>query len=843
MAAQPRYADQANREVPLADFIPYSSHVTPEILKTRNGDYLRIWKVGGISFEAVDPVDILTRHNGFNQFVRSIAGGNFSVWTHKVRRKISDQLESEYDNAFSQELHDRYTASFAGYRMMANELYLTLIYRPQKNRAASFFTGVAKGIDALLSTVLGKAGAKLSASLGMKHETSLDELAYRQDKAIEELNDAAYQVQSSLKKFDLEPLTTYTHNDVRFSQPLEFLGYLLNGVWERVPLRDARICETLATSRIFFGGEKVEIRTPAGRRIGALLDFKDYPEFSEPGILNPILYDDYEYIETQSFTILNKSDAKTVLERQRNQLIAAEDSGTSQIQAMNDATDQLINGTFVMGEYHYSLAIFGGSSEEVSRNVAKARAALQDQGFQTAMVDVVADGAWFAQLPCNWRFRPREATISSHNFCGLSCFHNFSTGKRNGNPWGDAVTILKTPSGQPFYFNFHVTPEEEDSEDKKAPANTMIIGETGAGKTVLELFLLSEAMKFGLTGVVFDKDRGAEIAVRAMRGKYFAFKRGEPTGLNPFALDPTPRNVLFWESLVKKLVDNGTGFLSAQEEQQISLAVRTVAGLPKQYRRLSAVRQNLPVQGDNSLNLRLAKWCIGGSDDGQVGKLGWLLDNANDEIDLSTHRLYGFDDTEFLDDKELCIPVTMYLLYRTESMIDGRRFCYVMAEFWKRLSDEVFADFAKNKQKTIRKQNGFGIFDTQSPADTLDHPISRTMVEQSVTLIYLPNPRADRGDYVDGFKTSEAEFNIIKNLGENSRMFLVKQGHQSAIARLDLSGGSFDDVLNVLSGSTDNVELLEQIRAENGEDPDVWLPIFHEKIAMRRSIGKERKAA
>lgn len=828
MQAQPRYADQAKGEVPLAEYVPYSSHVTPEILKTRNGDYLRIWKVGGISFEAVDPVDILTRHNGFNQFVRSVAGGNFALWTHKLRRKVSDDLNGQYDNTFCQELDDRYTASFVGYRMMANELYLTLIYRPTKSAAVR---------------TLGSLGKSIGAMLGRKETRALDELEYQQELAIEALNDASYQVEQSLKKFDLEALTVYTHNNIKFSQQLEFLGYLLNGVWERVPVRDSRISETLGTSRMFFGGEKVEIRTASGTRIGALLDFKDYPEFSEPGILNPILYDDYEYIETQSYTILNKAEAKTVLERQRNQLIAAEDAGKSQIEAMDDAMNQLINGTFVMGEYHYSLSIFGTTNEEVSRSVAKARAALQDQGFQTALVDVVADGAWFAQLPCNWRFRPREATISSRNFCALSSFHNFSTGKRSGNPWGDAVTILKTPSGQPFYFNFHVTPEEEDSEDKKAPANTMIIGETGAGKTVLELFLLAQAMKFGLTGVVFDKDRGAEIAVRAMGGKYFAFKRGEPTGLNPFALDPTPRNILFWESLVKKLVDNGTGILTANEEQQISLAVRTVAKMPKGIRRLSAVRQNLPNVGENSLNLRLAKWCNAGSATGQVGKLGWLLDNAVDEIDLSTHRLYGFDDTEFLDDKELCIPVTMYLLYRTEEMIDGRRFCYVMAEFWKRLSDEVFADFAKNKQKTIRKQNGFGIFDTQSPADTLNHPISRTMVEQSVTLIFLPNPRADRGDYVDGFKVSEAEFNIVKNLGENSRMFLVKQGHQSAIARLDLSGGLFDDVLDVLSGSTDNVELLEQIRAEVGDDPAVWLPIFHERIALRRSVGRERRKA
>ena len=37
-----------------------------------------------------------------------------------------------------------------------------------------------------------------------------------------------------------------------------------------------------------------------------------------------------------------------------------------------------------------------------------------------------------------------------------------------------------------------------------------------------------------------------------------------------------------------------------------------------------------------------------------------------------------------------------------------------------------------------------------------------------------------------GFKVTESEYRIIKNLGEASRMFLVKQGHGSAIVTFDL---------------------------------------------------------
>lgn len=281
----------------------------------------------------------------------------------------------------------------------------------------------------------------------------------------------------------------------------------------------------------------------------------------------------------------------------------------------------------------------------------------------------------------------------------------------------------------------------------------------------------------------------------------------------------------FWERLMRKLVDTGLP-LSAKEELDISRAVREVARMEKPLRRLSMVRQLLPNVGENSLHARLAKWCAG-------GRLGWVLDNPTDTVDLARANLFGFDDTELLDDAEVSTPVTMYLLHLTESLIDGRRFIYVMTEFWKRLGDPVFTDFAKNKQKTIRKQNGLGIFDTQSPADVLRSDIARALIEQSATFFFLPNPRADYDDYVYGFKLTEAEFNIVRNLGENSRMFLVKQGHRSAIGKLDLAG--LGDVLDVLSGTTDNVELLDTIRAQVGDDPDVWLPVFHAQLAKRRA--------
>ena len=49
---------------------------------------------------------------------------------------------------------------------------------------------------------------------------------------------------------------------------------------------------------------------------------------------------------------------------------------------------------------------------------------------------------------------------------------------------------------------------------------------------------------------------------------------------------------------------------------------------------------------------------------------------------------------------------------------------------------------------------------------------------------------------------------------------------------------SMPDMLNILSGTTENVALLDQIREEGGDAPEAWMPLLHERIAARRSLIK-----
>jgi type IV secretion system protein VirB4 len=391
------------------------------------------------------------------------------------------------------------------------------------------------------------------------------------------------------------------------------------------------------------------------------------------------------------------------------------------------------------------------------------------------------------------------------------------------------LALLRTPSGQPFYLNLHASPEGEDSEDQKLPGNTLIIGSTGVGKTTLEMFLLVLTRKWDPAPrlVLFDLDHGCEIALRALGGTYLALEAGKPTGCNPMQWEPTPARIQFWEQLIHVCVATPALPLLPADVRAIADAVRSVASMPAALRRIAAVRQNLPKTGENSLYERLGRWCEGGA-------LGWVFDQASDRLlDLQHDGVIGFDTTDFLDLPEVRTPLMMYLLQFMEELVDGQRLIYVISEFWKALDHEIFSDFAKRKQKTIRKQNGLGIFDTQSPSDVLQHPIGRTMIEQSATKIFLANPDAVRAEYMEGFGLSEAEFEIVQSLGaQGNRRFLVKQGQASALCELDLTG--LDDFITVLSATTDNVALLDTVRERHGNDPFQWLPVFLAKVHDRK---------
>ncbi|MBJ7514916.1 MAG: VirB4 family type IV secretion/conjugal transfer ATPase [Stenotrophomonas sp.] len=798
----------------ISEFIPLSSHVAPAVVKTTGGDYLLTWHLEGLPFVGREEWELEHKHNTFNRLLQSLRAPDFvnvAFWVHDIRRRRTLKSRSKFKERFNQDVSDVYMDMLSGQRIMQNELYLTMIYRP---------------------VVAGKRFVEKSGNV--------ERLQAEQEQAVEKLLELAGNVEAVIRDYAPYRLGMYeAANGVVFSETLEFFGYLLNRIDEPVPVLAAPVADYLPVSRHMFSPKSGDfvINTPNGvNHFGAILNIKEFAEGTWPGVLNGLKYLDFEYVITHSFSPMGRQDALKILDRTKGMMISSGDKAVSQIVELDYAMDQLSSGNFVLGEYHYIIAVYADSQAKLAANVSATRAELSNAGFVSAKEDLAVTSSFYSQIPANWRYRTRLANLSSLNFLGLSPLHNFATGKQYNNPWGDCVTTLQTTNGQPYYFNFHATHPAENSLGEKAIANTMVIGKSGTGKTALINFLLSQVQKYDPAPTIFffDKDRGAEIFVRACGGNYLALENGRPTGFNPFQCERNESNVQFLADLVKILA--GKTQYSAREEEDIFRAVESMLDTPMHLRSMTNFQKSLPNMGDDGLYARMRRWTSGNS-------LGWVFDNPVDTIDLQKANIIGFDYTEVIDNPEVRVPVIQYLLHRLESLIDGRRLIYVMDEFWKILDGSGgLKEFAKNKQKTIRKQNGMGIFATQSPEDALNSDIAAALIEQTATLILLPNPNASREDYIEGLKLTEAEFKVVTALDERSRCFLVKQGHASNVCQLNLRG--MDDILSVISASTDNIDVMHHVLhdaalrekvSEADLTPEQWLEDFYKQ---RKGSGK-----
>jgi type IV secretion system protein VirB4 len=798
MIAYGQRRSSARRESIASRRIPYAAHVSDSIVTTAAGDYVQTLRLAGASFESADDETLNNWHERLNVTWRNIASPNVSLWTHVIRRRELAVSSVGHSGRFADQLAGRYQNRLARETLMVNELYLTLVFRP--------VTGAAPSLVSKLMSRRTTAGSQME----------------RAD-AIEACIKLGQTVSASLARYEPEALGIYEKHGRRYSRLLEFLGFLINGESQSIPLPRAPLCEVLATSRVLFGSEAIEYRTMTCTRLGAVLGIKEYPTPTSVGMFDALLSAPFPFILTQSFSFLSKATGQGLLQRQHARMANAGDFAVSQAGELIAALDALTGNEFVMGDHHFTLQVLSdGSVTTLNDSLALARTLLADTGMTVAREDLALEAAFWAQLPGNFSDRPRKAPITSRNFAAMVNAHNYLTGRAIGNHWGDALALLVTSARSPYYFSLHASdPKDPDGGSRKDTGHTFICGPTGSGKTVFVGFILAMLTRQGVSQVVFDKDHGLEILIRALGGTYLPLRNGRPTGFNPLRLTATPGNIEFMKIWLRSLVRVSVG-LTVREEADLDHALHGTLALEPESRRLSRLIEFTDATRSDGIHARLSRWCVSTG-----GDYAWAFDNPADTFAecITKTTLFGIDVTEFLDNEVTRTPVTLYLFHIVRTLLDGRRFVCWADEFSRLLSDPSFEQFAKDGLKVWRKLNGVFAAATQSPSDALASSISRTIIEQTPTKILFPNSDANAEEYMDGFGLSEREFKLIKEeLEPGSRMFLVKQGHTSVVCQLDLKG--FHAELAVISGRAGAVERMNQIISQFGEDPVVWLPQF-----------------
>jgi len=780
--------------------------VSRRVTHLEDGRLMLVLRLTAVPFEVQNETVIV---NGFNNMSETIGklgrdyGGRLAFTGTLARRRTPFNQVYRFESRFVRHLASKYLARFRDGHYFESTYYLSLVLKYED------FEDGLKQIE----------------SLGKQAFLELADY----DPAI-------------LETFDRRHLNGTT---MQFSPVYSFVGDLINGASTDMPVVAEPGYEVIPSSWLHFGYDVLEIRgsdVAESRRFAACYDLRGFPEMVSWGQLNPLLSLPVEFTLTQSFNCLTGHAADRLITSTINKLESAGDKARHQVDELKHAQGYVHSGELSFGDYHGALIVYGASARDATSNGELVESRSKNECKVVWMrATASAPCTYFSQIP-GATVKPRPKPQSSRNFAAMFSCHDYSTGKATGNPLGDGSAIIpfQTTSGRVYHGNYHASRDAQASVNERVAGHTELKGTTGVGKTTLQLTMLAFLLRFYPKIFALDKGRGMEPFIRAIGGTYIHLEKGKPTGWSPFELEDTPQNRDFLYGLVemcgKKTGEGKDGKpvkldLMALEKRYCREAVDAVMDITDvSMRRFSLLLQSIPDDGGDSLHERLSLWCKS-----ENGRFWWVFDNPpNSMLDVSKQSRIAFDMEAFLvEGYDPSEPAFAYLFHLKKLMRSaGEIMATIIEEYWLPIRFQTIRDQIEETLAAGRKEGEFLVLVSQQPEQALkDEQLFASIRSLIATLILLPDTAAEFATYERKGLTRK-EFDEYKKLGKHSRTFLIKQGNQSAFARLDLHG--FDDEIAVLSGDKENVLILDQVRAEVGDEPDVWLPIYTERVFASR---------
>ena len=381
--------------------------------------------------------------------------------------------------------------------------------------------------------------------------------------------------------------------------------------------------------------------------------------------------------------------------------------------------------------------VMAGTRRIADERAATLLKAVRDLGFTGRVEDVNAVDAFLGSLPGHGHPNLRRPLLTTENVVDVLPLTA---------PWGgheavpsqlfppDSPPLLwaKTDGSTPFRLCLH----EGDV------GHTLVVGATGAGKSVLVGLLLAQWRRYaGARTVTFDVGYSHYVSGRAMGAAHYdlagPLAAGRPVEMQPLRDVDRPEVRTWAVDWVESLVELQGQTLTPEERGRVAHAVGLLAENPPEGRTLTALLVNL---GTERLRALVRPYTL-------EGAYGQLFDADRDSFgrggDAVRHQVVELSHLVGMSDRVL-VPALTYLFRRVEEGLDGSPTLIVIEEAWAALMHGRFADRLRQWLLTLRKRNAAVVVVAHSPAQFRDPGVkgAQLLVESCPTRIFLPNPDA-----------------------------------------------------------------------------------------------------
>jgi type IV secretion system protein VirB4 len=455
--------------------------------------------------------------------------------------------------------------------------------------------------------------------------------------------------------------------------------------------------------------------------------------------------------------------------------VLVDDSKEAQVRDLGRALEELeLKGNY-FGEFSLTIVVY-------DLDLSKVEAACADfyKVFSVHDASIYEErynllNSYLATAPGNYAFNLRRMLILNTNYADYSFLFTLHSGNQiNRHLKTEYLAVLETNYKTPYYLNLHY----------QDVAHTVILGRTGAGKSFLLNFLITNLQKYAPATFIFDLGGSFETLTWLFGGVYVrvgvnssAFK------INPFCLPPTKQNLDFLALFVKVLMEGkGEERLTTEEAQDLYQQIENLYEIEAELRTLSTLANML----DRCLAKRLEKWTAG-------GQFGFVFDNPKDTLTFVQFQCFDFQGMSRCPD--ILEPLLFYVLHRANGVITGSASTHIFKAFfideaWVFFRNPSIKSYIIEALKTWRKSNAAMILSTQSLDELRKSEILDIIIESCATKIFLANPDMDRDLYQQQFHLNDREVELISTLIPKRQM-LIKKPDIAKVANLDVDPTSY----------------------------------------------------
>jgi len=455
--------------------------------------------------------------------------------------------------------------------------------------------------------------------------------------------------------------------------------------------------------------------------------------------------------------------------------VLTDDSKESQVRELGDAVQQIeLQGNY-FGHFSLTVVIYDLDLAKVDRACAEFYKVFSVHDAQLYEEKYNLLNAFLAAVPGNYAFNLRYLYLLNTNYADFSFLFTLHRGEpRNRQLRQEYLAVLETNHHTPYFLNLHY----------RDVAHTMILGRTGAGKSFLLNFLITNLQKYAPYTFIFDLGGSFESLAHLFGGSYVQVGlESQSFKINPFSLSPTKENLDFLALFLKVLMQgSGAGDLDPATERDLYQQIENLYAVDPALRTLSVLSNIL----GHGMAERLAKWARG-------GQFGFLFDNAEDTISFSQFQCFDFQ--KMRQYPELLEPLLFYILHRANAVIADREIgsafkAFFIDEAWVFLKNPSIQRYVVEALKTWRKHNAAMVLSTQSLDELRRSDILDVIIESCATKIFLANPDMDRDLYRRQFHLNENEVELIASLIPKQQ-FLIKTPELAKVANLTVDPKSY----------------------------------------------------